>query len=193
MILPRIRTERKANPQNSQRKLVDMFFCHSGIFHALPFAAAGTKTKGRDQRQPQSKSPVQPFLFHNTLAGFDMALAQYVADYMGLTLEVVPMDFDGVLSELQMKNVDLGMAGLSPDPARADGRACHIIRYFQHDLQIGIVLLVAFRHCRLDISSIQLSTQQLTDDNRYVKQKVPSGNGEDFQLVYKCFAKAGIY
>lgn len=52
------------------------------------------------------------------LAGFDMALAQYVADYMGLELEVVPMDFDGVLSELQMKNVDLGMAGLSPDPAR---------------------------------------------------------------------------
>ncbi len=54
------------------------------------------------------------------LAGFDMALAQYVADYMGLELEVVPMDFDGVLSELQMKNVDLGMAGLSPDPARED-------------------------------------------------------------------------
>lgn len=54
------------------------------------------------------------------LAGFDMALAQYIADDMGLTLEVVPMDFDGVLSELQMKNVDLGMAGLSPDPARED-------------------------------------------------------------------------
>ena len=55
-----------------------------------------------------------------TLAGFDMALAQYVADYMGLELEVIPMDFDGVLSELQMKNVDLGMAGLSPDPTRED-------------------------------------------------------------------------
>ena len=54
------------------------------------------------------------------LAGFDMALAQYVADYMGLKLEVIPMDFDGVLSELQMKNVDLGMAGLSPDPTRED-------------------------------------------------------------------------
>lgn len=54
------------------------------------------------------------------LAGFDMALAQYVADFLGLELEVIPMDFDGVLSELQMKNVDLGMAGLSPDPARED-------------------------------------------------------------------------
>lgn len=41
------------------------------------------------------------------LAGFDMALAQYIADYLGLELEVVTVDFDGVLSELQTKSVDL--------------------------------------------------------------------------------------
>lgn len=64
------------------------------------------------------------------LAGFDMALAQYVADYMGLELEVIPMDFDGVLSELQMKNVDLGMAGLSPDPAREDAMDFSDIYYY---------------------------------------------------------------
>ena len=55
-----------------------------------------------------------------TLSGFDMALAQYIADYIGLELEVIPMDFDGVLTELATKTVDLGMAGLSPDPKRAD-------------------------------------------------------------------------
>ena len=54
------------------------------------------------------------------LAGFDMALAQYVADYLGLELEVVPIDFDGVIMELQTKNVDIGMAGLSADPKRAN-------------------------------------------------------------------------
>ena len=53
-----------------------------------------------------------------SLAGFDMALAQYIADYLGLELEVVTVDFDGVLTELQTKSVDLGMAGLSPDPVR---------------------------------------------------------------------------
>lgn len=52
------------------------------------------------------------------LAGFDMSLAQYIAGYLGLKLEVVTVDFDGVLSELQTKSVDLGMAGLSPDPKR---------------------------------------------------------------------------
>lgn len=55
-----------------------------------------------------------------TLAGFDMALAQYIADYLGLELDVIPMDFDGVLSEVTAGNVDLGMAGLSPDPDRMD-------------------------------------------------------------------------
>lgn len=55
-----------------------------------------------------------------TLAGFDMALAQYIADYLGLELEVIPMDFDGTLMELASKNVDLAMAGYSPDPARMD-------------------------------------------------------------------------
>ena len=55
-----------------------------------------------------------------TLAGFEMSLAQYIADYLGLKLEVVPMDFDGTLMELQNKSVDLGMAGYSPKPERAN-------------------------------------------------------------------------
>ena len=52
------------------------------------------------------------------LAGFDIALAQYIADYLDLELEIVPIDFDGVIMELQTKSVDLGVAGLSADPKR---------------------------------------------------------------------------
>ena len=54
------------------------------------------------------------------MAGFDPALAGYIAEYMGLELDIIPMDFDGVLNELAAGSVDLGMAGLSPDPERAD-------------------------------------------------------------------------
>lgn len=54
------------------------------------------------------------------LAGFDVALAGYIADYLGLELEIIPIDFDGVLNELASGSVDLGMAGLSPDPKRMD-------------------------------------------------------------------------
>lgn len=64
-----------------------------------------------------------------SLAGFDMALAQYIADDMGLKLEVIPMDFDGVLMELSNQSVDLGMAGLSPDPEREKAMAFSDIYY----------------------------------------------------------------
>ena len=53
-----------------------------------------------------------------TLAGFDIAFAQYIADKLSLELNIITMDFDGTLAELQAKNVDIGMAGYSPDPKR---------------------------------------------------------------------------
>lgn len=55
-----------------------------------------------------------------SLAGFDMSLAKYIADFLGLELEVIPMDFDGTIMEVQNKNVDAGMAGYSPAPERAE-------------------------------------------------------------------------
>ena len=63
------------------------------------------------------------------LAGFDLALAQYLADFMGLECEIVTMDFDGVLNELAMKTVDIGMAGLSPDPTREGAMAFSDLYY----------------------------------------------------------------
>ena len=55
-----------------------------------------------------------------TLAGFDMALAQLIADKLGLELEVIPMDFDGTISELGAGKCDISLAGYSPDPDRED-------------------------------------------------------------------------
>ncbi len=53
------------------------------------------------------------------LVGFDIALAQKIADELGLELQVVPIDFDGILMELQNGNIDLGISGFSPSPERA--------------------------------------------------------------------------
>jgi len=53
------------------------------------------------------------------LVGFDIALAKKIAEELGLELQVVPMDFDGILMELQNGNVDLGISGFSPSPERA--------------------------------------------------------------------------
>ena len=53
-----------------------------------------------------------------TLAGFDIALGKYIADFLGLELEIITMDFDGTISELAAGKADIGMAGYSPDPDR---------------------------------------------------------------------------
>ena len=53
-----------------------------------------------------------------SLAGFDIALGKYIADFIGLELEIIPMDFDGTITELGMGKADIGMAGYSPDPDR---------------------------------------------------------------------------
>ena len=98
--------------------------------------ASGVETVSKGKLTVATSPDFAPYEFYAigedgtpALAGFDMALAKYIADYMGLELEVVPMDFDGVLTELATGNVDLGLAGLSPDPARADAMEFSDIYY----------------------------------------------------------------
>ena len=64
-----------------------------------------------------------------TLAGFDIALGQYIADYLGLELEIIPMDFDGTISELAAGKADIGMAGYSPDPDRENAMSFSDVYY----------------------------------------------------------------
>ena len=64
-----------------------------------------------------------------SLAGFDIALGQYIADFIGLELEIIPMDFDGTITELGMGSADIGMAGYSPDPEREKAMSFSSIYY----------------------------------------------------------------
>ena len=77
------------------------------------------------------------------LSGFDVALGKRIAEDLGLEVQFVPMDFDGILMELQSGNVDLGISGFSPSPERADtfdfsdlyykGGQSFVIRKADHD------------------------------------------------------------
>ncbi len=67
-----------------------------------------------------------PYEFHvlkdgkDQIVGFDMALAQAIADDLGLELVIKDMSFDSILIELEAGTIDLGIAGFSPDPERAE-------------------------------------------------------------------------
>lgn len=67
-----------------------------------------------------------PFEFHaqidgtDTIVGFDISLAQKVADALGVELEVVDMAFDNLLLGLDNGDFDFVMATLSSTPERAE-------------------------------------------------------------------------
>lgn len=64
-----------------------------------------------------------------TLAGFDIAMGHYIADFLGLELEIIPMDFDGTIAEIGSRKADIGMAGYSPDPKREKAMSFSNIYY----------------------------------------------------------------
>lgn len=65
-----------------------------------------------------------PYEFHATIdgkdeiKGFDIDIAQAVADDLGVELEIKDMDFDGLLVALQGDKVDMVFAGMTPTDER---------------------------------------------------------------------------
>ena len=65
-----------------------------------------------------------PFEFHteidgvDTLTGFDVLLAQKIADKLGVELEIVDMSFDNLLMSLDRGDFDIVMASLTPTEDR---------------------------------------------------------------------------
>lgn len=65
-----------------------------------------------------------PFEFHamidgkDEIVGFDIEIAKYIADELGLELEIKDMDFDKLLGGLSTGMLDMVVAGMNPDPDR---------------------------------------------------------------------------
>ena len=84
-----------------------------------------------------------PFEFHteingvDTIAGFDVSLAQKVADGLGVELEIVDMSFDNLLISLNKGDFDFVMASLSNTPERA--KAVDFSTPYFHGAQVVVV------------------------------------------------------
>ncbi len=66
-----------------------------------------------------------PYEFHteidgkDTIVGFDIDIAKYIADDLGVELEIVDMAFDNLLMSLANDEFDMVIAGLTKDEKRA--------------------------------------------------------------------------
>lgn len=65
-----------------------------------------------------------PYEFHTTIngedeiVGFDISIAQKIADDMGVDLRIEEMGFDALLGALDTERIDLIISGMSPTPER---------------------------------------------------------------------------
>ncbi|NLY72060.1 MAG: transporter substrate-binding domain-containing protein [Tissierellia bacterium] len=65
-----------------------------------------------------------PFEFHalvdgsDEIVGLDIEIAKYIAESLGVELEINDMDFDSLITALGAGRVDMVIAGMNPDPER---------------------------------------------------------------------------
>ena len=110
------------------------------VFSVIFTACGGNKTDVQD-KNGEAKTTVQeiidsgkivlgtsadypPFEFHalidgqDTIVGFDIEIAKYIADELGVELVIQEMDFDKLLGGLDTGMLDMVIAGMNPDPDR---------------------------------------------------------------------------
>ena len=104
--------------------------------------ATGSKTENTFETVNPGKLTVvtcadfAPYAFYaadedanSVLAGFDIAIAQYIADYYGLQLEILLMEAEDISAELGAGNADIALAGFTADTADTDAMALSDVYY----------------------------------------------------------------
>ena len=56
----------------------------------------------------------------DAMVGIDAEIAQAIAEKLGLTLEIVDMDFNSIITAVQTGKVDVGIAGMTVEPDRLE-------------------------------------------------------------------------
>ena len=73
--------------------------------------------------------------------GFDVTLAKYIAEYMGVALEIQAMSFDACQTAVAMGAVDMSISGYAATPTRAENFELSD-PYYTEDDTTGQVLLI---------------------------------------------------
>lgn len=86
------------------------------------YTLEGIKNKGKIILGTSADYP--PFETHamidgeDQIVGFDIEIAKYIAEELGVELEIKDMDFDKLLGGLSTGMLDIVIAGMNPDPER---------------------------------------------------------------------------
>lgn len=83
---------------------------------------SATYDASKDQLVVATNAAFPPFEYKmgNKFAGIDMEIAKGFADYLGVEIVIMDMDFDAVVTSVGKNGVDIAMAGLTIDETRKE-------------------------------------------------------------------------
>jgi len=123
-----------------------------------------------------------PYEFHllengqDKIVGFDIDIAQSIADSLGVELKVIDMNFDGLITALNAKQVDMVMAGMTPTPKRVEAVDFSDIYYLA---QQSVIVRTDDIDTYKDIASLEgkkVAAQRGSLQESIVKEQLPKSN-----------------
>lgn len=117
--------------------------------------------------------------------GADMELARYIADQLGVELEIVPLEWSGVLTGISTGKYDMAISGMGYTPERAESMELSD-SYYDEDSKQGFVIKAedAENYPSLDsFEGKKIAYQKGTLQEMYANAQVKDVNGNPFDSV----------
>ena len=111
--------------------------------------------------------------------GFDVSLAEYLADGLGMELEIVPMSFEDCQSRLESGDVDMAISGFSWLPDRAERFNLSDTYRAGNNSDNQLLLVRADRSAALDspaaFAGLRIGAQSASLQEWLVSDQLPDG------------------
>ena len=153
------------------------------------FKSAALDTS-KDQLVVATSTGFEPFEMvdaNGNFSGIDLEIAYYLAEELGKELVIQDMQFEAVVNSVQSGNCDIGMAGLSVTPARAE-----VVSFTDSYYNASQVLMVkaddtTFDNCKT-AADVEALLAALTAETKIGCQKGTTGelyiDGDDSEGGY---------
>ena len=116
------------------------------------------------------------------IIGFDIDIAQAIADELGVELEVKDMDFDGLMPALSTGKIDMIIAGMNPTEERKQSVDFTDVYYTQKDALVIKSEDAKDIRSEDDLKKASLATQKATIQETYLLENFP---GAEIQSIPK--------
>ena len=167
-----------------------------GTMSVLALAACGNTSEPADSAATAGSSALQeikdsgklvigtcadypPYEWHlikdgkDEIIGFDIDIAQAIADELGVELEIKDMDFDGLIPALSTGKIDMIIAGMNPTDERKQSVDFTDIYYTQKDALVIKSEDAENIQSENDLKKASLATQKATIQETYLLENFP--------------------